>query len=582
MSRRRNGKIELSMISEQCEMRILMSGTGLPVVISLDTLVLETTKPTIGSVYVSIGRDEATSTAFPRRLNFSAYWISRGRAESVSTGSPGSVIGAGDVWVKDVTEGETNVFIGTVYEFIGQSSEQLQEWLIEGHTYRIFFRETSIPLSYVPPYVGFWSAPHEFHYGKNATLAKPHDAASMAEAGLGLIPQTLTIAPDQPGDWGLETYSQRRYTAQYEIQIRNEHSGELYQSLTLNRQGTWRSPYFGGSMELASLLPSGPTPPGIYSIRMRTLEGYRETNDAEAIETWTEWSALQVFHIYVQPVVITSGGGSTLDATPTFRWKSVPDAAGYDVWIGKTGSNQPVYSRSGITRRNHTVDAPLPNGDYVVYIRARLNGGGVSQWGTGLPMSIGAPVTANVAATARAVSWARVPDATRYEIWVDYLGGTAPAGSRFIHETRWRQTTFTLPKSAPEGSYRLWIRAMRTEGKITHRSTWSRAAELTVVGNPQSNALNDIENLSGPIRRTIESDSIASNPATFLTSHLASGSGVHPENDGRLPIPETATASGESQARGNAVEITLPGECPSEAGGIAAIDDVMSCEQFPL
>lgn len=69
-------------------------------------------------------------------------------------------------------------------------------------------------------------------------------------------------------------------------------------------------------------------------------------------------------------------------------------------------------------------------------------------------------------------SWKGVVGATRYELWVNQVGGT----SRIVHERNLTATEFT--SSALEaGRYRFWVRAINGAGRA---GVWSSALEFTI------------------------------------------------------------------------------------------------------
>ncbi len=427
--------------------------------------------PTISSVRVLIDQDSATGGAEPSRFQLVAFQQSQsGGLRGLSVGHSGVLGNDFEVWINDLTLNKV-AFVGTAEDFSALTQEQLHSWLIMDNQFRVFVRAAS---SYGGDFRNeHWSKGVDFSIRREAELLSVHDAATIAEVGLRTRIKAPVLTTDWGGDWGLETYTTRDAVKLYEIEMTNRDTGQIYASFSL-------TPAQNHGQELSSFLPPGPVPPGRYSVRMRTLETFRETETAQETESWTDWSVPQNFNIYVAPVSITNGGGNTLDATPRFDWAATPDADSYDVWIGKPRSNVPVYSRSGIRTLSHSVASALPNGDYEVFVRARLTGGGFSQWGKGLPMTIGAPLSLS-SPSAGVVSWTPVPGASRYEIWADYLGGAAPAGSRAIHELQWQQSSFSIPADKPAGRYRVWVRAIFDEGNMTYRSTWSASIDVTVA-----------------------------------------------------------------------------------------------------
>ncbi|MCA9063305.1 MAG: hypothetical protein KDA96_09610 [Planctomycetaceae bacterium] len=209
-------------------------------------------------------------------------------------------------------------------------------------------------------------------------------------------------------------------------------------------------------------------PPGVYLawVRSRNADG-----------SLTDWSPAERFQVFAKPVVLTSPAGSTADATPVLSWGSVPNATGYEVYVTSSGA-APFYRKTGVQTNSHRVESPLPAGEWRVWIRATFADGIFSFWGPGQVIGIGpSPV---MTAVNRRLSWNPVTAATHYELWVDYLGGTASARQRILHDAFMTATSLTVPGNLPQGQYRAWVRAIRAESGDLYRGFWSAAVEFSV------------------------------------------------------------------------------------------------------
>ena len=158
-------------------------------------------------------------------------------------------------------------------------------------------------------------------------------------------------------------------------------------------------------------------------------------------------------------------------------------------------------------------------------------------------LTIGAPPVLQQTA-ARTVSWNAVNGATRYEIWVDSLGGASQPGAQVVHETTWRRTTYSLNRSLPAGEYRVWVRAIRTERREVYRSAWS--ASLTIqVADVAANG---------------HSDALSFLPAPLVRPMLSSiaNAGLQYPDAGRDPV-RVNPDSHPSVSTQESMEVPIPG-----------------------
>jgi len=484
---------------------------------------------------VGILYDESQFAAGERQATGLIFGFEFGSGQYRTDGNSQIGFPAFDIWIDDLTSGEEEVFRGSFAELGAIGRSELQEWLHDGHDYRIFVRNVQVRGSGPP---GQWSDGHRFSFLSEARLAPLRDATSFRDAGFRTINPAHALAryfvPIDLGSW---QYRDLQGIDQTEIEITNLTSGEVVERLVL-------TPGQNRGQDLGEFFPDTPTLPGRYAARLRTRVWTADPGSVGTGTTaYTAWSAPVNFNIYVPPVQVTGGTGSTIDATPTISWSRVTNAASYEVWIGRPGENQPVYQRTGIRGRTHEVATALPDGDYNVWVRAHLVGVGVSAWGDAASLTIGAPPVLQQTA-ARTVSWNAVNGATRYEIWVDSLGGASQPGAQVVHETTWRRTTYSLNRSLPAGEYRVWVRAIRTERREVYRSAWS--ASLTIqVADVAANG---------------HSDALSFLPAPLVRPMLSSiaNAGLQYPDAGRDPV-RVNPDSHPSVSTQESMEVPIPG-----------------------
>ena len=444
--RRLRSVIPVAAAIEICEPRQLLSGT--------DTLTILGRQAPVGDVkFVGVNLFYDEDAFLVGDTNSFLLQISVGL--TYDSGSPRLSNNPGymQYWIDDMTSGQNRVASGEFSELSGSVTDM--SWLIEGHQYRIFARSTQR-----------WSLPAYFGY-ISTSLRPLRDATTLSGAGFSVI---LPLKSTYDTNSDISRFGVLKGIRNYTIQITDRQTNRVVYSLTRG---------VNESVSLSDQLAGLVIPPGSYAAQIRsTIYTATEKNAqnssslAPGTTTETDWSDPINFVIGVPPVQITTGAGKTVDATPSIGWNPVPNAMSYEVWIGRAGSNQPVYWKPGITTIQHDVASALPIGEYQLWVRAKLYGGSMSLWGTARNLTIGArPVVASM--TPRTLNWHYSVGATRYEVWIDYLGGASPARPKIVHETNVAGSPFTLPRNLPTGEFRYWIRAIRNEGDTVYRSAWS-------------------------------------------------------------------------------------------------------------
>lgn len=192
------------------------------------------------------------------------------------------------------------------------------------------------------------------------------------------------------------------------------------------------------------------------------------------------WSPRGTFTVNMQPMNLRVTGAD-FDSVPTLAWDSVPGAAAYDVWVNNASSGNTLLLRNtSVPGTSLTFEQVPPAGTCRVWVRARDAKGGNYLWSTAFDFQFNRPSRiltplGGGQPSAPTFSWTTVSGAARYELWVSSL---ASGGGRVIHETSLTTTSFTPLTPLSAGSYRTWIRAVDSNGKLT---SWSSASDFTVV-----------------------------------------------------------------------------------------------------
>jgi extracellular elastinolytic metalloproteinase len=227
------------------------------------------------------------------------------------------------------------------------------------------------------------------------------------------------------------------------------------------------------SVTSTSFIPDSPLQQGAYGIWVRGF-------DVRGVPG--EWSSVLQLNVALTPVT-TRPASITVDSRPTFEWNNVPGANLYDLWVNNltTGVSQTIR-QPALATSQFIPSSSLPIGQYIWWVRAittNASGPVVGPWSTGQTFTIGgAPVlllqTSPQSGTPATLNWIPVAGAVSYSIWVDRIGG--PSG--IIQQTGIAATSFTPAAVLPQGNYRIWLRAVGSDGTL---SSWSAPVTLTIT-----------------------------------------------------------------------------------------------------
>ena len=211
------------------------------------------------------------------------------------------------------------------------------------------------------------------------------------------------------------------------------------------------------------------------------------------------WSLRSDFSTSPIPVITGPAGIESNDpnkrivtaARPIVEWTPIDQAARYDVWVERSNGKTP-YLRTTSSTNFYQFEQDIQPGRYSVWVRAVSTTGQMTAWSTpysfeatgGVPIITYPTDNINVVPIPN-IMWTPVLDAKSYEIWIAWVGEDA----EYIRTSGIALTTFSPTDPLPTGSYRVWVRAVRTDGTTL---PWSTPVNFTV-------ALNDIEKTAGEV-----------------------------------------------------------------------------------
>ena len=223
------------------------------------------------------------------------------------------------------------------------------------------------------------------------------------------------------------------------------------------------------SVTTTSAIPASPLAPGMYRAWVRAFD---------AVGYSTGWSAASDFTVGIPTV--TGPIGTAPSSTPTIAWTALSNVTRYDLWVDNlTTGASPVIRQMSLATNSFDVTTPLSSGQYRVWVRAFNTNGAASPWSKSLDFVVGIPtVTAPIGGgqtTTPTFSWMAVPNAVRYDLWVD---NRTTGQSQAIRQTSLTATTYTPTSPLTAGqSYRVWVRSFDAQNLA---SLWSVFADFAI------------------------------------------------------------------------------------------------------
>ena len=195
--------------------------------------------------------------------------------------------------------------------------------------------------------------------------------------------------------------------------------------------------------------------------------------------TLTNWSVVRSFTVAPRPT-LTAPRGTITTSTLTVTWTSVAGATRYDVWVSHISTGKSPFLRTlNVTDTQLKINTPLPLGIYHVWVQPinsasfRGNWSFLSRFTISTPPTLTAPLNTTTNGTPT-FSWAAVPGANRYDLWVRNL---TTGQDQVIRERNLTSNNFTPITPLPPANYIWWVQAAGADGTS---SKWSAGGKLVV------------------------------------------------------------------------------------------------------
>ncbi|MDA1230508.1 MAG: hypothetical protein O2856_07025, partial [Planctomycetota bacterium] len=191
-----------------------------------------------------------------------------------------------------------------------------------------------------------------------------------------------------------------------------------------------------------------------------------------------------------EPPVLTGPTSATPLSKPTITWTALAGAIRYDVWISNltTGVSQTVRNIA-VPTNSFVPPENLGIGRYRVWVRAIDAQEQSGFWSLGRDFYVNTPAVirspastvANAERSFPTITWSAIPDATKYELWVNNLTTNKSQVIYRVGAAALSTTSFRSATDLGSGIYKAWVRGLNAQGEA---GLWSTAVVFTVLAPP--------------------------------------------------------------------------------------------------
>lgn len=174
---------------------------------------------------------------------------------------------------------------------------------------------------------------------------------------------------------------------------------------------------------------------------------------------------------------------------PTIRWSESPRATSYEIWIRDIDTGTVLVNSMNVSTNSYRPSSDLPMNRLAISVRAK-NEIGNSGWTSAYNLTIARIVTTNPTASGPnrkpTLTWQALPEAERYEIWVNREG--APGTPVIRATTTGAVTSFTSATNLRNGVYQFQVRGIRADGRL---DAWSDPRTFQIETRLNAVAVNE-------------------------------------------------------------------------------------------
>jgi hypothetical protein len=181
--------------------------------------------------------------------------------------------------------------------------------------------------------------------------------------------------------------------------------------------------------------------------------------------------------VFGAPVVQAPIGVTQL-LSPEITWSAVSGAASYDVWISNLTTGQSPVIQTNVSTTSYTSPNPMGIGKYRVWVRTKTAAGVLSGWSAPKDFQINSAAVLDSFPNAFydniLLTWAALPGATKYDLWVNNV----TTGQTQVIRQSALTTNSQQQASLPLGQYVAWVRGIDAGNVV---ATWSSSQQFTVA-----------------------------------------------------------------------------------------------------
>lgn len=248
-------------------------------------------------------------------------------------------------------------------------------------------------------------------------------------------------------------------------------------------------------------------------------------------ETTGIWSAPSTFSTITNPVITGPAGipsndptmGTVTDLRPTIEWTPIDKAARYDIWVELSNGTKP-YLQTTSSTNSYRFEQGIAAGKYSVWVRAVSTTGVLTGWSPEYKFTAtgGVPVITSPTQNDNVVPipdfrWTAVAEAKSYDVWIAWVGEDFD----YIRTSGVTLTSFAPTDPLPPGTYRFWVRAVKSDGAALG---WSTAVTFTVASSdvaPSTIEMPELLSAILPTRVDVHQESVPN--ATSQQTNMPSG-----------------------------------------------------------
>lgn len=235
--------------------------------------------------------------------------------------------------------------------------------------------------------------------------------------------------------------------------------------------------------------------------------------------------------VYAPPVIQAPLGATPLQA-PTITWSGSNGATSYDVWISNLSTGQNPVIQTNVSTTSFTSQNPMGIGRYRVWVRGKTTAGVLTAWSNPKDFQITTPVVIANPATpffdGAVISWAVLPGAAKYDLWINNL---TTGQLQVVRQQSLTNTSYSLPDNLPLGKYVAWVRGIDAGNTVADWSLPKQfvAAPRTITTSPSTPGFSNLpvfqwQALAGATKYEIYVQNRATNATVLTQTNIAATS----------------------------------------------------------